>query len=153
MFKVSWHQVFALALAAFFVAGALTNIFAPASIYQEYLQWGYPPWFHFVTGSLELTSAVLLARVQTRLWGSALGCIVMLAALATVTLHGEYGHGVAPLVAAGLSILVGCIAWRKRVSGQAMTYSPPDVSQRPLGAPLSVTAQHRTGRRSIWRRC
>ncbi len=97
MSKISWRQVSALALAAFFVVGSLSNIFAPPSIYEEYLRWGYPRWFHFVTGSLELTTAVLLVRAQTRLWGSALGCTVMLAALATVTLHGEYGHGVAPL--------------------------------------------------------
>jgi DoxX-like family len=115
MSKISWRQVSALALAAFFVVGSLSNIFAPPSIYEEYLQWGYPHWFHFVTGSLELTTAVLLARERTRLWGAALGCTVMLAALATVTLHGEYGHGVAPLVAATLSILVGWIAWRKRL--------------------------------------
>jgi hypothetical protein len=116
MSKISWRQVLALALAAFFVVGSLSNIFAPPSIYEEYLRWGYPRWFHFVTGSLELTTAVLLARAQTRLWGSALGCAVMLAALATVTLHGEYGHGIAPLVAAALSILVGWIAWRSRLS-------------------------------------
>jgi nucleoside-diphosphate-sugar epimerase len=116
MSKISWRQVSALALAAFFVVGSLSNIFAPPSIYEEYLRWGYPRWFHFVTGSLELTTAVLLARAQTRLWGSALGCTVMLAALATVTLHGEYGHGVAPLVVAALLILVGWIAWRKRLS-------------------------------------
>jgi hypothetical protein len=114
--RISWHQISALALAAFFVAGSLGNIFASRSIYEEYLQWGYPHWFHFVTGSLELTTAVLLARAQTRLWGSALGCAVMFAALATVTLHGEYGHGVAPLVVAALSILVGWIAWRDRPS-------------------------------------
>ncbi|MGH6798508.1 MAG: hypothetical protein ACREDI_09035, partial [Roseiarcus sp.] len=54
-----------------------------------------------------------------RLWGSALGCTVMLAALATVTLHGEYGHGVAPRVVAALSILVGWSAWRKRPSRRA----------------------------------
>ncbi len=116
MSKISWRQVLALALAAFFVVGSLSNIFAPPSIYAEYLRWGYPRWFHFVTGSLELTTAVLLARAQTRLWGAALGCAVMLAALATVTLHGEYGHGVAPLVVAALSILVGWITWRKRLS-------------------------------------
>jgi hypothetical protein len=114
--KISWRQVLALALAAFFVVGSLTNIFAPLSIYEEYLHWGYPRWFHFVTGSLELASAVLLARPQTCLWGSALGCTVMLAALATVTLHGEYRHAPAPLVVAALSILVGWIAWRKRLS-------------------------------------
>lgn len=99
MSKISWRQVSALALAAFFVVGSLSNIFAPLSIYEEYLRWGYPHWFHFVTGSLELTTAVLLAQARTRLWGSALGCTVMLAALATVTLHGEYGHGVPPLIA------------------------------------------------------
>ena len=117
MSKISWRQVSALALAAFFVVGSLSNIFAPGSIYEEYLRWGYPHWFHFVTGSLELTTAVLLAQARTRLWGSALGCTVMLAALATVTLHGEYGHGVPPLIVATLSIVVGWIAWRFQQRG------------------------------------
>lgn len=114
--KISWRRVLALALAAFFVVGSLRNIFAPPSISEEYMRWGYPRWFHFVTGSLELATAVLLARAHTRLWGSALGCTVMLAALATVTLHGEYAHAAAPLVVAALSILVGWIAWRERLS-------------------------------------
>src|ERR1700723_4629037 len=117
--KISWRQVLAWALAAFFVAGSLSTFLAPRSIYEEYLRWGYPHWFHFVTGSLELMAAVLLAQAQTRLWGAALGCTVMLAALATVTLHGEYGHGMPPLVAATLSIVVGWIAWGKRVPRSA----------------------------------
>ncbi|WP_321923961.1 DoxX family protein [Paraburkholderia guartelaensis] len=114
MSKISWRQVLPLVLAAFFVVGSLSNIVAPRSIFEEYLKWGYPHWFHFVTGSLELLTALLLVRARTRLWGSALGCTVMLAALATVAVHGEYGHGVAPLVAATLSIAVGWIAWRER---------------------------------------
>ena len=116
MSKFSWRQILSLVLAAFFVVGSLSNIVAPRSILEEYLKWGYPQWFHFVTGSLELMTAVLLARARTRLWGSALGCTVMLAALATVTVHGEYGHAVAPLVVAILSIVVGWIAWRKRLA-------------------------------------
>ncbi|WP_449427982.1 DoxX family protein [Rhodanobacter umsongensis] len=55
MSKISWRQILPFALAAFFVVGSLSNIFAPGSIYGEYLKWGYPRWFHFVTGSLELT--------------------------------------------------------------------------------------------------
>ena len=119
MSKIPWRQVLPLALAAFFVIGSLSNIFAPRSIYEEYLKWGYPRWFHFVTGSLELTTAVLLAQARTRLWGAALGCTVMLAALATVTLHGEYGHGVPPLIVATLSIVVGWIAWRMHLPSTA----------------------------------
>jgi hypothetical protein len=121
MSKTTWRQVLPLALAAFFVVGSLSNLFAPQSIYEEYLRWGYPHWFHFVTGSLELTTAVLLARAPSRLLGSALGCAVMLAALATVAIHSEYGHAALPLVVAALSISLGWITWRKRLSDSGMT--------------------------------
>jgi hypothetical protein len=116
MSKITWRQILPLALAAFFVVGSISNIVAPESIYEEYLKWGYPRWFHFVTGSLELTTAVLLFREPSRLLGSALGCTVMFAAIATVIIHGEYGHAVPPLVAATLSLVVGWISWRKRVA-------------------------------------
>lgn len=116
MSKISWRQVLPFALAAFFVVGSISNIVAPGSIYEEYLAWGYPRWFHFVTGSLELTAAILLFRAPSRLFGSALGCSVMLAALATVIIHGEYAHAVPPLIAATLSLVVGWMSWRKRVA-------------------------------------
>jgi hypothetical protein len=121
MIKTTWRQVLPMALAAFFVVGSLSNIFAPQSIYEEYLRWGYPHWFHFVTGTLELTTAILLVRAPTRLTGSALGCAVMLAALGTVASHGDYGHAVPPLVVAGLSFVVGWITWHKRLPDSGMT--------------------------------
>ncbi|WP_448099219.1 DoxX family protein [Luteibacter yeojuensis] len=116
MSKISWRNVLPFVLAAFFVVGSLSNLLAPGSIYEEYLKWGYPRWFHFVTGSLELGAATLLFREPSRLSGSALGCAVMLAALATVISHGEYGHAVPPLVVAILSLLVGWTSWRTRIA-------------------------------------
>ncbi|RKT21764.1 DoxX-like protein [Paraburkholderia sp. RAU2J] len=59
MSKISWRQVLPWVLAVFFVVGSLSNIVAPRSIFEEYLKWGYPHWFHFVTGSLELMAAIL----------------------------------------------------------------------------------------------
>jgi len=115
MSKISWHQVLLFALVAFFVVGSLSNIVAPGSIYEEYLKWGYPRWFHFVTGSLELMAAVLLIRMPSRLFGAALGGTVMVAALATVIIHGEYGHALPPLVVATLSLVMGWTSWRKRM--------------------------------------
>lgn len=117
MSKISWRQILPLALAAFFVVGSLSNIFAPGSIYAEYLKWGYPHWFHFVTGTLELTAGILLFRAPSRLLGAALGCAVMFAALATVIIHGEYGHAVLPLIVATWSLVVGWTSWRKRDAG------------------------------------
>ena len=127
MSKISWRQVLPLALAAFFVVGSLSNIFAPGSIYEEYLKWGYPRWFHFVTGSLELTAAILLFRKPNRLFGSALGCAVMFAALATVIIHGEYGHAVLPLVVATLSLVVGTMSWRKKMASPAVDQYKRDM--------------------------
>jgi hypothetical protein len=115
MFKLSWRQALPFVLAAFFVLGSLSNIFAPRSIYEEYLAWGYPRWFHFVTGSLELATAVLLLRARSRWLGSALGCSVMLAALLTVIIHSEYAHAVLPLVVATLSLVVGWMTRREQV--------------------------------------
>jgi hypothetical protein len=112
--KISWREVLPFVLAAFFVVGSLSNIVAPGSIYEEYLKWGYPSWFHFVTGTLELTAAILLFRKPTRLLGAVLGSTVMFAAIATVVIHGEHAHAVPPLVAATLSLVVGWISRRAR---------------------------------------
>jgi len=110
MSNISWRDVLPFALAAFFVAGSLSNIVAPGSIYEEYLKWGYPPWFHFFTGTMELTAAILLSWKPTRLSGALLGGTVMFAALATVVIRGEYAHAVPPFVAATLSLVVGWIS-------------------------------------------
>jgi hypothetical protein len=108
--KISWRQALPLVLAIFFVVGSLINIIAPGAIYDEYLKWGYPPWFHFFTGTMELTAAILLFRKTTRLSGALLGGTVMFAALATVVIRGEYAHAVPPLVAVTLSLVVGWIS-------------------------------------------
>ncbi|MGA7436547.1 MAG: DoxX family protein [Luteibacter sp.] len=113
--KIPWRKALPFALAAFFVVGSLSNIVALGSIYEEYLKWGYPPWFHFFTGTMELTAAILLFRKTTRLSGALLGGTIMLAALATVVIHGEYAHAVPPLVAATLSLVVG---WISAVRGE-----------------------------------
>lgn len=81
-------------LAAFFVFNSLGNLFGPKFIIDEYVRWGYPRWFHFVTGTLELGTAALLPFLKTRRIGAALGCCVMLAAAATVILNGEYAHAI-----------------------------------------------------------
>jgi hypothetical protein len=108
MFHFSWNPLLAWALAAFFASGAVINILAPGSTAAEYRRWGYPDWFHFVTGALELATAVLLAITTTRLLGAGLGGAVMLAAAATVLVHGEYVRA-APL--AVILIMLAILAW------------------------------------------
>ena len=109
MHPTSMLQVLAWALALFFLAGAIGNFTQrPASIKADYARWGYPGWFHWLTGALELVAAVLLLLPAWRLAGAALGGGVMLAAAVTVLWRPEPGRLPPPAVAlvlcAGLAL-------------------------------------------------
>lgn len=114
MRKVPWKHIFAGLLAAFFALGGFLNIFASSEVLENYARWGYPDWFHYLTGTLEWCSALLIVLPRTRLIGSMLAAAVMTAAAGTVLLHGEYAHAIAPLIVLGLVGLNGWITWSAR---------------------------------------
>lgn len=114
MRNLPWRHIYAWILAAFFTVGGFLNIFASSTILEDYHRWGYPDWFHYLTGMLELTSAALLILPFTRLVGSALATAVMGAAAATVALHAEYTHAIPPLIVMVLACLNGWLTWRVR---------------------------------------
>jgi DoxX-like family len=107
MSHLVWN-VLAWALAAFFTVGAVINVLALGSTAAEYRRWGYPDWFHFVTGALELATAALLALTATRLFGAGLGGAIMVAAAATVIVHREYVHAALPVL---VLVLLAIVAW------------------------------------------
>ncbi len=109
--KLPWETFLAWLLAAFFLIGSIGNIFASEQIAADYARWGYPAWFHYLTGSLELIAAILLIPHSRRLWGAVLGVGIMAAACATVVLNKEYTHAIAPFVVLLLSLF---IAWINR---------------------------------------
>jgi uncharacterized membrane protein YphA (DoxX/SURF4 family) len=90
MKTLPWRDIFAWLLAAFFVLGGSLNIFATAELVEDYRRWGYPGWFHYVTGSLEWMAAALIMLPVTRLAGSTLAAAIMVSAAGTVLMHGEY---------------------------------------------------------------
>ena len=108
-----WPVLVAWALAAFFLIGAVGNILAPPNVIADYARWGYPGWFHYLTGVLELSVAVLLVRRKTRRAGALLGGLVMTAAAVTLILHAEVTHAIAPTTVLLLLILVGRTASSK----------------------------------------
>jgi len=114
MRNLPWKSVLAWLLAAFFVVGGIGNIFASEAIQSDYARWGYPGWFHYITGFLELIAAALIAYRPTRLFGAGLASLVMLAAAFTVLSHGEFSHAVAPLVVLAVALAVGLLTWKSR---------------------------------------
>ena len=94
-------------LVAFFLVGGFGNVFASDRILADYAQWGYPAWFHYLTGAMEVSTAALLIIERTRIAGVFLGSAVMIAAAGTVVLHGEYLHAIAPMVVLTLVLVNG----------------------------------------------
>jgi DoxX-like family len=107
MSNLTWIQMLTWALSAFFMVGFAVNTFAVKMVGPDYRRWGYPDWFHFVSGGLELAVALLLPGMTTRPLGVALGCAIMLAAVATVVRHREYQRAAPPLVVLILLAIVG----------------------------------------------
>tara|TARA_R110000868_G_scaffold160380_7_gene389883 strand:- start:5417 stop:5734 length:318 start_codon:yes stop_codon:yes gene_type:complete len=93
-------------LGAFFLIGGGVNIVAPAPIRAEFQRWGFPGWFHFLVGALELAVAVMLVVPGWRTGGLVLAAVTMVSATAVVLYHKEYSHALIP----GAVLAVTCIA-------------------------------------------
>ncbi|USX26102.1 DoxX family protein [Oxalobacteraceae bacterium OTU3CINTB1] len=112
-------------LVAFFVFAGVLNIVAPVSLQEDYARWGYPTWFHFATGALELTSALLQSRRTTSWAGLTLGMLIMASAVATLSLHREWTHAVFPaLILAALTFTLIARSRRLKTGAMANGTSP-----------------------------
>jgi hypothetical protein len=92
-----------LLVAGFFGAG-LFNAIGTAGTQSDFARWGYPRWWAFLTGGLEMVSAALIALPGSRIAGLALGAGIIAAAVLTVLRHREFTHLVP------LSVFVAVIA-------------------------------------------
>lgn len=80
-------------LVAFACAGAgLFNAIGGAAVQAEFVRWGYPAWWNFVTAALEVLGAALIVLPEARIWGLAICAMVMIAAIVTVAWRREYKH-------------------------------------------------------------
>ena len=92
IFHISIVNVAAWLLALAFTGAGIGNVAGGAAVHAQFQRWGYPAWWNFVTAALEVLDAVLIVLPETRLFGLALGAVVMIAATATVIWRREYKH-------------------------------------------------------------
>ena len=98
---IAWLLAFA------FTGAGIFNAMGGAVVQAQFLRWGYPAWWNFITAALEMLSAALIVLPETRIWGLALGAMVLIAAVSTVTWHREYQHlppGVALAALTGIEL-------------------------------------------------
>ena len=72
-----------------FMAAAMKFFEMPIQV-QRFQEWGYPTWFMFLIGFMEVAAAALLVFLPSRLLGAALGLIVLIGAACTHVLHSQW---------------------------------------------------------------
>jgi hypothetical protein len=90
------HAVSIWLLVAAFAAAGLINAIGMPAVKSNFVRWGYPHWWSYFTGGLEIVAAVLIALPASREAGLILSAIIVAAAILTVVRHREFSH-LAPL--------------------------------------------------------
>ncbi len=103
--------VLSILLAVAFVMAGASKLASAEMHVQSFARWGYPIWFMYVTGLVEVVAAILLVVPATRFYGAALLVCTMFGALVTHVNAGETAQIGAPLF---LLVLAALVAWARR---------------------------------------
>lgn len=101
-------QVLPFVLALAFAGAGIANLVGAGSIRDDFRRWGYPSWFHRLTGGLELLGAVMLMVPALRTYALVVLGTVMIGALATLARHREGAAHLVPALV--LTLLIAATA-------------------------------------------
>jgi hypothetical protein len=85
-----------LVAAAAFLLGALINASGRKAVREEFVRYGFPSWWCWITATLEFLTAVLLVLRSTFAMGLALGACIMVAAILAMIRTRDFRHMPAP---------------------------------------------------------
>ena len=106
---VAW--VISVLLAAVFFAAGGSKLATVPEMVRNFAGWGYPTWFMYLTGCIEVLSAVLLLMPRTAAYGGALLICVMVGAIFTHLTHSQAAMAPIPVV---LLVLAGVETYLRR---------------------------------------
>jgi putative oxidoreductase len=118
--------VLSVALALLFLFAGSSKLFSPIMHARDFQDWGYPHWFIYVVGGIEVAGALLLLApfvrysAKLRLYGALLLAVDMIGATATHLKAGQMDRFTLPLT---LCVLCLVVAYGVRSSGRAETIS------------------------------
>jgi hypothetical protein len=90
------HGLSTWLLVAAFAAAGLINARGASAGKSDFVRWGYPDWWRYLAGGLEMATAALIALPAVREAGLVLGAAIIAAAILTILRARDYSH-LAPL--------------------------------------------------------
>jgi uncharacterized membrane protein YphA (DoxX/SURF4 family) len=91
-----------------FVATGISKLVGPSAVRwgQRFTDWGYPANAHSVVGVLEVLGGLGLLIPRSRRAAAAVLVAIMIGALGTHAIHGEFPRFIPPLVLGGCALLL-----------------------------------------------
>ncbi len=123
--RIAVWVVSVLLTVVFLIAGAMKLLGKAAGMFEH---WGYPAWFSYAVGAVEVVSAALLLIPKPASLGGAALVVVMAGAIFTHIRSNEWNHVPGVVV---LLVLAAIIAYARREqllgasSGAASDLKPP----------------------------
>jgi hypothetical protein len=114
-------QISALAiLVAAFAAAGLGKLIDPAMFHDQFLRFGLPVWFVYLTGTIEVSGAALLASFNAglRRVGAGVLAVTMAAAATLHLLHDPFALALPALILLALSAWTALVPLRQGVARQ-----------------------------------
>jgi len=112
---VSW--IFSILLALVFVAIGRSKLAGPSSLAwaQRFQRWGYPTGASYVIGILEIVAGIAILIPRCRRVAAATLMLIMLGALCTHALQGEWARLIPPVLLGSLAFVSA--HWSGRARG------------------------------------
>ncbi len=101
--------VLSVLVALAFLGAGIAKLSSAPMMLAEFSLFGYPVWFMYLTGALEIVGAVLVLVPRLAGAGAALLSCIMVGALFSHLTHGQAGMTVAPFVLLVLAVIVGSL--------------------------------------------
>ena len=110
-------------LGVIFLAAGGSKIINPDHHVEKFAHWGYPIWFMYLTGGIEVVAGIALWIPLVRLYGVLLLRITMIGASITHLRAGEMGAFPIPIV---LLVLLLTLAWTMKHPRHSSCSTSPD---------------------------
>lgn len=106
--KRMMKMVLCVLLGIFFIVAGGAKLMGSPSQVEHFAQWGYPFWFLYMTGMIEVGGGICLFIPKTQWYGIMVLSFTMVGAALTHLRAGETGAVPVPIVLLGLLLL---LAW------------------------------------------
>lgn len=101
---------FSVLIALVMISQGWAKFFEDGHWTRSFAEWGYPAWFRFLIGGIELGAALGLVIPRVAYYGASALAAVMLGAFGTLILNGRGWDAASPLVYA---VVLAWIAWER----------------------------------------